>query len=184
MKSIIDEFSEELEPVLEFFRSELKGLRTGRANAAMVEDIPVEAYGSKMDIKGVATITIPDAKTIMIDPWDKTLLKDIEKAIQVSSLGVNPVVDGVGIRISLPAMSEEGRLDLVKIVKKKAEDALVSVRTMREKIRDKIQHLEKDKVISEDERFRLNDMVEAKVKDTNEKIRRIAEDKEEEVMKI
>lgn len=184
MSNVIDAFSGDFEHIIAFFISELNGLRTGRANAAMVEDIPVEAYGSKMDIKGLATITIPDSKTIMIDPWDKGLVKDVEKAIQVSSLGVTPAVDGSGIRISLPSMTEEGRKELVKVVKKKAEDALVGVRTIREKMRDRIQQMEKDKEISEDDRFRLQEAVEAKVKAENERIRKIAEEKEVEIMKI
>lgn len=184
MKNIIDHFSAELEPVLEYYKHELKALRTGRANAAMVEDIPVIAYDAKMDIKGVATITIPDSKTIMVDPWDKTLLKDVEKAIQASSLGVMPVIDGTAIRLSIPSMTEESRLDLVKIVKKKAEETLVTIRTAREKVRDYIQKQEKEKVLSEDDRFRLDGMVEAKVKESNEQVRAMALTKEEEVMTI
>lgn len=184
MSTVIDEFTPDFAHVIEFFRSELNGLRTGRANAAMVEDIPVEAYGSKMEIKGLASIAVPDSKTIMIDPWDKGLVKDIEKAIRISPLGVSPTVDGAGIRISLPPMTEEGRKDLVKVVKKKAEDALVSVRAIREKMRDRVQQLEKDKEISEDDRFRLQDAIETRIKEQNEKIRKMAEEKEEEVMKI
>lgn len=184
MSNVIEAHSTEFEHVIDFFTSELNGLRTGRANAAMVEDIPVEAYGSKMEIKGLATITVPDAKTIMIDPWDKGLVKDVEKAIQVSPLGVTPAVDGNGIRISLPPMTEEGRKELVKVVKKKAEDAHVSIRNIREKIRDQIQKMEKDKEIAEDERFRLQDALEAAVKSWNEKIRELAEEKEKEVMTI
>lgn len=184
MNNIIDEHKEEFQHVLDFLRSEMNGLRTGRANAAMVEDIPVEAYDSKMDLKGVATITIPDAKTIMVDPWDKALLKDVEKAIAASSLGINPTIDGNSIRLSLPPMTEDGRKELVKVVKKKVEDAHVGIRAVREKIRDAIAKMEKDKEISEDDLFRLREALENTVKSWNEKIKVLGEEKEKEIMTI
>jgi len=184
MQNIIDEHRGDFQHVIDFLRSEMNGLRTGRANAAMVEDIPIEAYDSKMDMKGVATITVPDAKTILIDPWDKGLLKDVEKAITASPLGVNPTVDGGGVRISLPPLTEEGRKELAKIVKKKVEDAHVGIRSVREKIRDQIGKMEKDKEISEDELFRLREALENAVKSWNEKIRSLGEEKEKEIMTI
>lgn len=184
MNNIIDEHKEEFQQAVDFLKSELNGLRTGRANAAMVEDIPVEAYDSKMDLKGVATITIPDSKTIMIDPWDKALLKDIEKAIATSSLGVNPTIDGNSVRISLPPMTEDGRKELVKVVKKKVEDAHVSIRSVREKVRDELAKMEKEKEISEDELFRLREGLENTVKSWNEKVKTLGEEKEQEVMTI
>lgn len=184
MHSVIDDHRGEFEHVLEFLKSELNGLRTGRANSSLVEDIPVEAYGGMMAMKGVGSILVPDSKTIMVEPWDKTLLKEIEKAIRQAPIGVNPVVDGSRVRVTLPPLTEESRKELVKIVGKKAEEAHVGVRGVREKIKEKIVRMEKDKEISEDERFRLQEALEAAVKSWNEKIKALAEEKEKEIMTI
>ena len=184
MHSIIDDHRHEFEHVIEFFRSELSGLRTGRANAAMIEDLPVEAYGSAMTVKGVGSILVPDSKTIMVEPWDKSLLKEIEKAIRVAPIGVNPVVDGSRVRITLAPLSVEGRKELVKIIGKKAEETHVGVRGVREKVKDAIVRMEKEKEISEDERFRLQEALETVVKGWNEKIKQLAEEKEQEIMTI
>lgn len=184
MKSVIDENRQEFEMVLEFFQSELGGLRTGRANAAVLEDIPVEAYGSMMTIKGVGSILVPDSKTIMVEPWDKSLLKEIEKAIRQAPIGLNPVVDGNRVRVSLPALTEEGRKDLVKIVGKKAEEARIGIRNVREQVKERIVEMEKANEITEDERFRLQEALENQVKGWNEKIATLAEEKEKEIMTI
>jgi ribosome recycling factor len=184
MHSIIDDHRAEFEHVIEFLKSEMNGLRTGRANAALIDDLPVEAYGGTMTIKGVGSILVPDSKTIMVEPWDKSLLKEIEKAIRVAPIGVNPVVDGNRVRITLPALTEEGRKELVKIVNKKAEEAHIGVRGVREKVKDCIVRMEKEKEITEDDRFRLQEALETVVKGWNDKIKELAEEKEQEIMTI
>jgi ribosome recycling factor len=184
MHSIIDDHRAEFEHVIEFLKSEMNGLRTGRANAALIEDLPVEAYGSTMTVKGVGSILVPDSKTIMVEPWDKSLLKEIEKAIRVAPIGVNPVVDGSRVRITLPPLTEEGRKELVKIVNKKAEEAHIGVRGVREKVKDGIVRMEKEKEITEDDRFRLQEALETVVKGWNDKIKELAEEKEQEIMTI
>lgn len=184
MHTVIDDFRPEFEHVIEFFKSELSSLRTGRANAALVEDIPVEAYGGTMNVKGVGSILVPDSKTIMIEPWDKALTKEIEKAIRQAPIGVNPVVDGSRVRITLPPLTEEGRRELAKIVGKKAEEAHIGIRGVREKAKEEIGRMEKDKEISEDERFRLQEGLEASVKLWNDKVREMAAEKEQEIMTI
>lgn len=184
MKTLIDEYRPEFEHVLEFLRSDLGSLRTGRAHAALVEDIPVEAYGGMMNIKGVASVLVPDAKTIMIEPWDKALTKEIEKAIRQAPIGVNPVVDGSRVRVTLPPLTEEGRRELTKIVGKKAEEAHIGLRAVRETIKDELNRLEKAKEISEDDRFRLQETLEAAVKLWNDKVRAMAAEKEQEIMTI
>lgn len=184
MKSVIDENRSEFEMVLDFFKSELSGLRTGRANGAVLEDLPVEAYGSTMTIKGVGSILVPDAKTILVEPWDKTLLKEIEKAIRQAPIGLNPVVDGNRVRVSLPSLTEESRKDLVKIVGKKAEEARIGIRNTREAVKERITEMEKAKEITEDERFRLQETLETQVKSWNQKIADLAEEKEKEIMTI
>jgi len=184
MHTVIDEFRPEFEHVIEFLKSDLSSLRTGRANSALVEDILVEAYGGTMAVKGVASIQVPDAKTIIIEPWDKTVTKDIEKAVRNAPIGVNPVVDGNRIRVSIPPLTEDGRRELTKIVGKKAEEAHIAMRAVREKAKDKIASMEKEKQISEDERFRLQESLEGVVTLWNDTIRALAADKEQEIMTI
>lgn len=184
MHTVIDDARPEFEHVIEFFKAELGSLRTGRANAVLVEDIPVEAYGSTMTVKGVGSILVPDSKTIMVEPWDKALTKEIEKAIRNAPIGVNPVVDGTRVRITLPPLTEEGRRELVKIVGKKAEEAHIALRGVREQVKDEIGRMEKDKEISEDERFRLQEAMEGAVKFWNDKVREMAAEKEQEIMTI
>ena len=184
MHTVIEDFRSEFEQVILFFKSELGSLRTGRANAAMVEDIPVEAYGSMMSVKGVGSILIPDAKTIIVEPWDKSLTKEIEKAIRQASIGVNPVVDGSRVRLTLAPLTEEGRKELVKIVNKKAEEAHIGIRGVREEAKTEIGRMEKEKEISEDERFRLQEALEATVKIWNDKVRQLSAEKEQEIMMI
>jgi len=184
MLSYIEEHRGAFDDVIEFFASELNGLRTGRANGAIVEDIPVEAYGSVMTIKGVASIQVPDSKTIMIEPWDKTLLQDIEKAIRNAPIGMSPVVDGSRVRITIPSLTEDGRKELVKIVGKKAEEARIGIRNVREEVKDLILKAEKEKEITEDERFRLQEQLEVTTRGYNEKVVVMAEEKEKEIMTI
>ena len=184
MHTVIDDFRSEFEQVIEFLKSELSSLRTGRANGALVEDIPVEANGSMMNVKGVGSVLVPDSKTIMVEPWDKSLLKEIEKAIRNAPIGVNPVVDGNRVRITLPPLTEEGRKELVKIVGKKAEEAHIGIRSVREEAKTRLTEMEKAKEISEDERFRLQEALENAVKAWNDKVRELAAEKEQEIMTI
>lgn len=184
MPSIIDDAGLGFEKTLEHLAKELKGLRTGRAHAAMVEEIPVIAYDSTLALKSMASIAIPDAKTIQIEPWDKNLVKEIEKALQSSNLGITPSVAGTTIRLNLPAMTEENRKEFVRLARQKAEQARVSVRAVREAVREKIQAQEKAKQISEDEKFRLQEQLDKAVGEFNERIGRLAGDKEKEIMTI
>ncbi|MDD5438396.1 MAG: ribosome-recycling factor, partial [Patescibacteria group bacterium] len=150
----------------------------------LVEDIRLQAYGSSMDMKSVASITTPDARTIQIEPWDKNLVKEIEKAIISSGLGINPKIAGTVIHLNLPPMTEENRKELVKVIGQKAETARISVRNVREDVRSKIMQDEKAKVISEDERFSLLEQLDKDVAKTNEKIQQLADEKEKDVMAI
>ncbi len=165
--------------VLQYMQGEFGKLQTGRANAAMIEHVDVEAYGQRMQLKAVASISIQDARTIVIQPWDKTVLGAIEKAIQVSNVGVNPVNDGVLIRLNLPMMTEERRKELQKIVQKLAEEARISLRQHRQKAADAIKQ-DKD----EDVRSTLEGLLQKEVDAFNEKIDAARKHKEEEVMKV
>jgi ribosome recycling factor len=184
MSNPIELHKQDFGHVLEFFDQDLKNLRTGRANAAMVEHISVEAYGSAMELKGVAAISIPDAKTIQIEAWDKNLTKEIEKALVVADLGMQPTTAGSVIRLSMPPVTEENRKKLVKQVHEKAEQAQISLRSVREAVRDAIQAQEKEKEIGEDEKFRLQEQLEKVVAEWKAKIDAVAAKKEEEIMTI
>ena len=174
----------DFENVITHLDKELNSIRSGRANAAIVEHVKVEAYGSMMDLKGLASISIPDAKTIQLEPWDKTVVKDIEKALIAANLGMAPSVTGSIIRLNMPQMTEENRRDMVKVIYQKGEHARIGVRNVREAIREAILKNEADKVIAEDERFRQLDLLDKEVGDYNRKIDAIVKEKEEEVMTI
>ena len=181
--NILD-YREQFEKCAEFFKSDIASLRTGRANTAMVEDVTVEAYGTRQPIKAVASISIADAKTLNVEPWDKSLLSAVEKGIRDSSLGINPVNDGRLIRVILPDLTSERRTELLKVLRQKEEHAKISVRKVREEVRDLILEAEKDKDISEDDRYKLQENLEEMVKDFNTKIEDIAKKKEEEIQTV
>lgn len=174
----------EFNKVIERLDNELKNIRTGRANAALVDDIRVEAYGSTMDLKGVAAISVPDAKTIQIEPWDKGLVKDVEKALLAANLGITPNVAGTVIRLNMPQMTEETRRDTVKAVQQKGEQARIAIRNVREDVRQAITKDEEANVINEDEKFRQFEALDKSVKEFNDKIEELIDDKEKEVMTI
>ncbi|MEK7452452.1 MAG: ribosome recycling factor, partial [Patescibacteria group bacterium] len=145
------------ETVMEHLQKELGALRTGRATPALIEDVRVHAYDGMMELKGLASIGVSDAKTLLIDPWDKALIPAIEKAIRDSGTGLSPATDGGKIRIVLPPMTEENRIKLVKLMKEKIEESRIAIRSVREELREEIQESEKNKEMSEDEKFKLLD---------------------------
>ena len=164
-------YKEDFEKVIDHLKNDITSLRTGRATPALVEDITVEAYGSKQALKTLATINVQDAKTLAIDPWDKSLIQAIDNALRNSQLGINPVNDGRLIRLPLPDLTQERRQELIKVLHQKLETARISIRKVREEIRDSIDKKEKNKEISEDEKYKLQDELEKWVKDYNEKIK-------------
>lgn len=152
-KQVLKDAEDEMKKAIEATKREFSELRSGRANPKMVEGIRVNYYGTPTLLKEIATIGVPEARLIVISPWDPSSLKEIEKAILQSDLGITPMTDGKIIRLIVPALSEERRQELIKVVKKVSEEGKVSIRTIRQNIKDKIKHLEKDKKISEDDRF-------------------------------
>jgi ribosome recycling factor len=184
MNEVISEVKPKIEAAVDFLQGELTAIRTGRAHPGLVEDIAAEAYGAKTPIKGLATINVPDSKTLVIDPWDKGVIKDIETALQKADLGINPVVDGQIIRLIMPEMTEENRKDMVRKMKEKLEETKVKIRSVREEARGKIGQLEKDKEISEDEKYKTQDDLDKVTKEYSEKIDQIGKEKEEEIMTI
>ena len=145
------EYGRRMEKALSHLAEEFDAVRAGRANPKVLDRITVEYYGSETPLNGVATISSPDARTLVIQPWDGSLLKKIEKAIQVSDLGINPQNDGRIIRLVFPMLTEERRKELVKQVKKYGEDAKVAVRNIRRDAMDYIKKLKKDSEITEDD---------------------------------
>ncbi len=178
------DFKADFKAVIDFLKTDIAGLRTGRASTAMVENIMVEAYGTRQSLRATASIIVSDAKTLTIDPWDKSLLGAVEKGIRDSSLGINPMNDGRIIRLALPELTSERRQELVKVLHQKLEQAKISVRKVREEVRELIAAEEKDKTITEDDKFSLQDELEKMVKEFNEEIKAIGDDKEAEIMKV
>lgn len=172
-------FLGEIERVLQRLRGEFSKLQTGRANASLIEHVEVEAYGTRQPLRNIAGITVQDAKTIVVQPWDQSVLQNVEKSLQQASLGTNPVNDGVVIRIVLPPMTEERRTQLKKIVSQLAEEARISVRKHRQDSHDRI----KDEK-AEDVKATLMAALQKAVEDANAQIADAAKRKEDEVMKV
>jgi ribosome recycling factor len=174
----------EFEKVINFFEKDLEKLRIGRANPALVENLMVEAYNTQMPLKQLANINVSDIKTIIIQPWDKGLSKEIGKAISISNLNLPWLTEGEIIRINIPPMTEQLRKEVAIIIHQKAEQVRVNIRQLRDEIRNKIQQQEREKQISEDEKYRHFKNLDKITDEYNEKIKNIAEKKEKEIMTI
>ena len=183
-KEAIEKRNPEFEKALEHFKSELSQLRTGRASAALVENLPVDYYGAKSPMKQVASISVPEPRTIMISPWDKGALVSIEAAIRESQLNLNSNNDGQVIRVNIPALNEERRKELVKVLSQKSEDAKISIRRLREEIWEEIQEMEKTGKIGEDDKFIGKDKLQEVVDEYNAKIEEMRKKKEGEIMTV
>lgn len=153
-KEILHTTEEKMKKALESLMREFGEVRTGRAHPGLVEGLHVDYFGTPMLVKQLASISVPDPHLITIQPWDKTVIAEIEKAIQKSNLGITPSNDGTLIRLSVPALSKERRQELVKLAHKMIEETRVSVRTIRRDAKEALEKLEKDKLISEDDKFR------------------------------
>ena len=182
--SILDQKQTEFQKVVEHLKSELATLRTGRANSSLVEHLMVEYYGATTPLIQIAQISVPEPRSIAIQPYDKNALKDIEKAVMTSNIGITPVNDGNFIRLNIPPMTEERRKDIVKLVGQMAEKARVSVRNLREDVWKEIQKMEEDGKITEDDKIAAKDELQEVVNKYNDEIKKIAEAKEKEVMTI
>jgi len=170
--------------VIDFFKKDIATLRTGRANPSLLEGVLVEAYGVKNPVNAVANIAVADARSLTIAPWDKNVMKDLEKALIEANLGVGVVNDGDKIRVNIPMMTEENRKDLVKKVNEKQEKAKVSIRQIREEVRQAIEAAESNKEFGEDDKFRFMKELDETVTKLNEEIKSLRDRKEKEVMEI
>jgi len=165
----------------EWLKKEFSGLRAGRATPAILDDIYVESYGAKQPIKHIAAISVEDAKTIMIKPWDQELIQAIEGAISSSGLGINPSTSSDGIRISFPELTSERREALIKIIRAKLEEARISLKKERDEAWSRVQKDEREGNISEDDKFRLKDELQKIIDEGNKTLEEIVSKKEIEI---
>ncbi|MGB3399336.1 MAG: ribosome recycling factor [Candidatus Deferrimicrobiaceae bacterium] len=169
---------------IDAFRKELGKIRTGRASFSLLDGIKVNYYGTLTPLAQVGTLSVPESRLITITPWDTKMVGPIEKAIQASGLGLNPSNDGKIVRIPIPPLTEERRKDLVKVVKKMAEEARIAVRNIRRDSIDRIKESEKKKEISEDEMKRWQDRIQKETDSHVKKIDEILKTKEQEIMEV
>lgn len=180
----LDDFRRRMHGAVEVLHSELAGLRTGRASAALLEPITVEAYGSNLPMNQVGTISVPDARMISVQVWDQSLVPAVERAIRESELGLNPSRDGSVLRVPIPQLSQERRVELTKVAHKYAEQARVAVRNVRRDGMDKLKRMERDGEISQDEQRAWGEDLQ---KMTDESIKELDEalaTKEKEIMQV
>lgn len=169
---------------IEALRVELATVRAGRATPSLLEKVMVEYYGTPTPVTQVASVTVPEPRMIVIQPWEKNLIKDIEKAIMKSDLGLNPNSDGVAIRLNLPQLTEERRKELVKVVHKKSEDARIVVRNIRRDANDSLKKLEKAKEITEDEIKKATEEIQKLTDKFIKEVDAVMANKEKEVMEV
>lgn len=184
IKEKIDAKKESFQAGITHLLEECTKLRTGRANPGIVENLLVDYYGTRTPLKQIANISIPEARQIMIQPWDRGALASIETAIKESDLGLNPSNDGLGIRLVLPQLTEETRKDLVKVLNNRAEEARITIRNTREELWKEIVDLEKAGSISEDDKFLGKDALQKVVDEYNQQIEDIRKKKEGEIMTV
>jgi ribosome recycling factor len=184
LEKIIHETEEKMKKAVEFTRQELSKLRSGKASVALLDDIRIDYYGQKLPISQTASVSTPDAHLITIQPWDKSIIHEIEKAILAANIGLTPTNDGTVIRLPVPPLTEERRKELVKVAKKFAEDGRISIRNIRRDSNEHLKKAEKDEHVSEDERKRG----EAEVQKLTDKYIKQLDDillgKEKEIMEV
>jgi ribosome recycling factor len=183
-KEILHSTEEKMKKALESMTREFSEIRTGRASPTLVEGLHIDYYGTPTLLKQLASISAPDAHLIVIQPWDLTAISEIEKAILKSNLGINPSNDGKLIRLSVPALSKERRQELAKVVHKMTEEGRVSLRTIRRDSKEALEKLEKDKAISEDDKFRGIDELQKLVDRYTAKVEETLKIKEKEVLEF
>lgn len=180
----IDTAAQEFQKTIAHLKSEFAKLQMGRATPALVEDLKIEAYGSMQLLKGLASISVPDPKTLQIQPWDRNILGAVERAIQAANLNLNPVNDGRVIRIPMPPLTEERRKELAKVVRQMSENAKISVRNARGIAHGAFKTMEEGKEITEDDRRLAEKHLQEKVDNVNKEIEELAKKKEQDIMTI
>ena len=184
MEKVKRDLEERMAKAVTALKEDLDMIRNGRDSTALVEKIRIEYYGQQSPLNQVATISVPEGRLVVIQPWDRSILSTIEKAIQMSELSVNPNNDGKVIRISIPPLTEERRKELAKLAKNKAEQSRVSVRNIRRDGNEELKKMQKESVISEDDSKRGMDEIQKTTDRYIEKVNKLLEDKEEEILEI
>ncbi|MGC9049001.1 MAG: ribosome recycling factor [Patescibacteria group bacterium] len=177
----LNNFEQEGQKVLDFIRKDIQAIRTNRASADLVAHILVNAYGTKTPLEQLATITVPEPRLIVIQPWDRNIVKEIEIALTQANLGTIPTIKETVIQINLPPLNEETRKNLVKILHQKLEQTRINLRNLRDEFRSKINKLAKEKEITEDDKYRLLEDLDKKTSKFMEEIETIGERKEREI---
>lgn len=181
---VLKHAEESMRKSTENLHRELAGIRTGKANPALLDTVKVMYYGQSVPLKQVASIAVPEARLITVQPWEKTLVPEVEKAIQASELGLNPQSDGTLIRLPIPPLTEERRKELVKVVRRFAEESRVAIRNIRREANDRFKKLEKEHTISEDQMHGKQDEVQKLTDKFVAKIDEVVVTKEKEIMEI
>ena len=181
---ILEDARRHMETSLSVLDRDLKAMRTGRAHVSLIENLPVEAYGSTMPLIGLAGLSVPDARLLVIQPYDKNTILDIERAIMSSSLGITPSNDGTVIRLPFPQLTEERRRDLVRVVRRRVEDAKVAVRNIRRDSMDDLRQAETEKLCSQDEARKGSDELQSLTDEFVEKITQTGKLKEADVLEV
>jgi ribosome recycling factor len=184
LEQVKKQAQEKMEKAIQVLKKDLTAIRAGRANPALLEKVTVEYYGSEMTINQVATISTPDPRTLLIQPWDKSVLNEIERAILKSELGLTPSNDGNVIRINLPPLTEERRAELVKVARKTGEEAKVAIRNIRRDANEEVKKMEKSGEVSEDTARRMQDEIQKLTDKYSKEVDQIVSNKEKEIMEI
>ena len=184
LESIFQDTRESMEKSIVAFKNELNRVRTGRASLSILDDIRVDYYGTLTPLNQMASLSVPESRLINIQPWDVSIIKEIEKAILKSDLGLTPSNDGKLIRISIPVLTEERRKQLVKVVQKKGEEHKIAVRNIRRDSNDLLKGLKKDSDISEDDAFRAQDQVQKITDEHTKSMDEICKEKEQEILEF
>lgn len=184
IQQVLTDTSSKMQKAIDALTRDLSGIRTGRASPALVEHIRVDYHGVLTPVNQLASISIPEAKMILVQPWDRSAIRSIEKAILTSDLGLNPMSDGTVIRIPIPPLTEERRKELIKVVHKRLEDARIALRNLRREGLERLRQAEKNKEISQDQYTRASDQLQKLTDSFIEKVNSIGQDKEKEIMEV
>ena len=183
-KPVLSNYAQRMDKAVQALKEEFAGLRTGRASANLLDQVTVDAYGSQMPLNQVASISVPEPRSISVNVWDRGLAVSVEKAIRNAGLGLNPVVEGQNLRIPIPPLTEERRRELAKVAGKYAEQQKIAVRNVRRDAMDDLTRAEKDNVITQDEHRRMDAEVQKLTDDAVKRVDEALKTKEQEIMQV
>ena len=183
-EDVLSETDRKMDRTIDALKRDLNTLRTGRATPALIENVPVDYYGTPTPLKQIASISAPDARAILVQPWDKQALREIERSLMKSEMGFNPSSDGNNITVPIPPLTQERRQELVRLLKRKIEDGKVSVRNVRRDGQDTLRKMERDKSISQDQNRRAQDQLQKATDNHTKLIDQVGVEKEVEIMQV